>query len=56
MQLQASFAEYVLPPTIKGFFPGEGGLTISHNSLKMVARDGVEPPTPSLFRTVIAST
>src|SRR5260370_1043228 len=34
MQLPASFAEPVLPPTIEAFFPVEGGLTIAHNSLK----------------------
>jgi hypothetical protein len=34
MQLQAFFAECVLPPTIKSFFATERGLTISPNSLK----------------------
>jgi hypothetical protein len=31
MQLLASFAESVLPPTIEGFFAVEGGLTIAPN-------------------------
>jgi len=35
MQLLASFAESVLPPTIEGFFAVEGGLTIAPNSLKI---------------------
>ena len=34
MQLLASFAECLLPPTIKGLFAAERGLTISSNSLK----------------------
>jgi len=34
MKLQASFAEFALPPTIEGFFAVEGGLTIALNSLK----------------------
>jgi hypothetical protein len=48
MKLHASFSECVVPPTIEGFFAVDGGLRISPNSLKMmVARDGVEPPTPA---------
>jgi len=34
MQLLASFAECVLPPTIEGFVTVEEGLTIAPNSLK----------------------
>jgi hypothetical protein len=35
MQLLASFAECVLPPTIEDFVAVEGGLTIAPNSLKI---------------------
>ena len=35
MQLLASFAECVLPPTIEGFVAVERGLTIAPNSLKI---------------------
>jgi hypothetical protein len=34
MTVQAYFAEYLVPPTIEGLSPLEGGLTISSNSLK----------------------
>ena len=35
MNLKASFAVCVLPPTIEGSFAVEGGLTIAPNSLKI---------------------
>jgi hypothetical protein len=34
MKVEASFAEYGVPPTMEGFLVVEEGLTISHNLLK----------------------
>ena len=61
MQLQPFFAECVLPPTIKGLFAAERSRFNNFPDLieNMVARDGVEPPTPAFSGpklTVIAST
>ena len=54
MKLGRPSPSALFPPTIEGFLAVDGGLRISPNSLKtwwpgknMVARDGVEPPTPA---------
>jgi hypothetical protein len=48
MELHASLAECGVPPTIDGVFAFEAALTISSELIEnMVARDGVEPPTPA---------